>query len=646
MKKKFILLSVGCVLAVTTAITASCIALSNNDRFSKFANATEDYYTVTILPSDVDTVLEYQSSSEGPCHDGTATDETDQNHNPVYLSYKHMYCDSFNSIDYMRFFGTESGIYNTESINSMVKIKIWAQNSLDLSWGWKEGGVIKYYGLRQGINPGLSGNEYDFAGEKPNFFMIKPNNAGIHTISKIVISLDKSCVVSENPYEVYDGVKYAKYGESAYAVAGFVGEQQTNLVLRDTVNSLPVTRINDNAFRNCATIETVTLPAHLEEVGDYAFYSCTGIESLTIPNTVTDIGYLGFGDMTNCTSVSFQAGGTSLLSIDQAAFRYTGHVGTFTLPSRVGSISSGGGGTFYGDGITAFALNDDNVAGNVISVDARGALFSSEYQKTLISYPSGNTSTTYTLPSDVRRLLSSEAFSGAKYLEEITFENTESLECGSYTIYNMPELRKVNFDGTGAVTLYWYTFSGCPNLRSLVIPETVTCNSRGLNELGTSTKHASLFLMASDIPDNWSDIWCGNDVTDGYTSVYFYSESEPATDEAKATHWHYVAGVPTPWAVRIHFTCYRTDIGEGYGFYLLGSFNSWTANEASRGTFNTDHWEIDLILQPNVQYEFKGAIAPWNDPAPGDIVYEVGGNRTWTPDTLSHYYNVDWHYSA
>ena len=57
MKKKFILLSVGCVLAVTTAITASCIALSNNGQFSKFANATEDYYTVTILPSDVDTGL-------------------------------------------------------------------------------------------------------------------------------------------------------------------------------------------------------------------------------------------------------------------------------------------------------------------------------------------------------------------------------------------------------------------------------------------------------------------------------------------------------------------------------------------------------------------------------------------------------------
>ena len=644
MKKKIVLLSVGCVFAMATAITASCIALSNNNGlFHKFANATEDYYTITILPGDVDTVLPYQSGSETPCHNGTAEHETDQNHNPVHLSFEHMYCDSFNDTAYMRFFGPTSGIYNTESINSMVKIKIWGQSTYDLSWGWKEEGVITYYDARKNISPDLSGTEYDFGGYNPNFFMLRPTSDSVRSISKIVISLDKSCTVSENPFEVYDGVKYAKYGESAYAVAGFLGAQQTNLVLRNTINDLPVTRINDDAFRDCEEIETVTLPSQLEEVGRYAFYSCNNIESLVIPNTVTSIGYLGFGDLSNCTNLSFQAGGTSLLSISQAAFRNTGHVGVLTMPSRVGSMSNGGGGTFYGENITAFALNDDNVVGNVISVDERGALFSSEYGKTLVSYPSGNTNTTYTLPADVIKLLDSEAFYGAKYLEEVTLINTGALRCGSYTFYNMPELRKVNFNGTGTTTLYWYTFSACPKLLSMVIPETVVCEGRGLAEIGTSDKHASLFLMASDIPDNWSDQWCFNDVTNDYTSVYFYSASEPATEEAKLTHWHYVDDVPTPWAIRVHFTCYRTDIGDGYAFYLLGTFNEWTANETSRGTFNTDHWEITLVLQPNVTYQFKGAISTWDSPT--SITYEVGSNRSWTPDSLSYNYNIDWHYS-
>lgn len=48
------------------------------------------------------------------------------------------------------------------------------------------------------------------------------------------------------------------------------------------------------------------------------------------------------------------------------------------------------------------------------------------------------------------------------------------------------------------------------------------------------------------------------------------------------------------------------------------------------------------LLFPHVAYTFKGAIAAWDNPT--DPVYEVGTDRSWTPDALSYEYTIDWHY--
>ena len=111
--------------------------------------------------------------------------------------------------------------------------------------------------------------------------------------------------------------------------------------------------IGENAFRNCASLTGITIPAgvtsigdvynggynsnigifygctsltsvtfaagsQLQTIGDRTFYSCTGLTSITIPASVTSIGYQAFYNCTGLTNITLPAG---LTSIGASAFR-------------------------------------------------------------------------------------------------------------------------------------------------------------------------------------------------------------------------------------------------------------------------------------------------------------------------------------
>lgn len=98
----------------------------------------------------------------------------------------------------------------------------------------------------------------------------------------------------------------------------------TSVVIPDTV-----TVIGERAFQNCVLLESVTLPAALEEIGagafhgcqsltavtfpetltaiqDYAFFACPGLTSLTVPASVAWIGNNAFNGGSSLTSVTFR----------------------------------------------------------------------------------------------------------------------------------------------------------------------------------------------------------------------------------------------------------------------------------------------------------------------------------------------------
>ena len=72
----------------------------------------------------------------------------------------------------------------------------------------------------------------------------------------------------------------------SYAVAGFFAFQNFgDIVIPDTHKDLPVTKIDDAAFRGQEEIKRVTIPASVKYIGDNAFYGCTSLELIYFEGT-------------------------------------------------------------------------------------------------------------------------------------------------------------------------------------------------------------------------------------------------------------------------------------------------------------------------------------------------------------------------
>ena len=68
--------------------------------------------------------------------------------------------------------------------------------------------------------------------------------------------------------------------------------------IKDCVNYIipnSVTKIGDEAFSWCESLQSVTIPNSVTKIGDYAFRFCGSLQSVTIPNSVTKIGDEAFG---------------------------------------------------------------------------------------------------------------------------------------------------------------------------------------------------------------------------------------------------------------------------------------------------------------------------------------------------------------
>ncbi|MBD5361781.1 MAG: leucine-rich repeat protein [Bacteroides sp.] len=64
------------------------------------------------------------------------------------------------------------------------------------------------------------------------------------------------------------------------------------------------TRISDNVFRGCSSLTSITLPDSLRSIGDYAFFACSSLTTIAIPDHTTSIGNNAFSKCSSLTTVT------------------------------------------------------------------------------------------------------------------------------------------------------------------------------------------------------------------------------------------------------------------------------------------------------------------------------------------------------
>ena len=264
----------------------------------------------------------------------------------------------------------------------------------------------------------------------------------------IIIQKPRYCLY----YTSNDGKIVQPYRSSSFGATILSNTYKDGVGVIDFNN--PITTIGYEAFYDCESLTSVTIPDSVTTIGNDAFYNCSSLTSVTIPNSVTAIGNYAFAWCSSLTSVTI---GNSVTTIGDAAFLYCTSLTSVTIGDSVTTIGSNA----FDD---CYSLQEFN--GKLASEDGRCLILNG------VIYAFARYGITeYTIPDSVTTI-GDYAFKYCESLTSVTIGDSVTT-IGWSAFCDCSSLTSVTI-GDSVTTIGSLAFCGCSSLTSVTIPDSVT----------------------------------------------------------------------------------------------------------------------------------------------------------------------------
>ena len=103
-------------------------------------------------------------------------------------------------------------------------------------------------------------------------------------------------------YNYYNG------SDGKIAISGVNDTSLTEIEIPSEIDGKTVIGISKDAFRECKSLKSVTIPDSVVEIKGHAFQNCTELESIELPVSINFIGEYAFNNCTALESINIPRG--------------------------------------------------------------------------------------------------------------------------------------------------------------------------------------------------------------------------------------------------------------------------------------------------------------------------------------------------